>query len=146
MHACRGEKLWVPAGNESQRNNDFVKQHFPSLGTNEIFYLEREDGGDVLTPEAFDKALSIHNEIIALRWKNTKDESNPAAPKQVPYLPGTQALKDVCVNSQGGEGADDVLECNMNNALELFGCALFLRTVLSAAFVRTSSAIVKVAT
>lgn len=121
---CRGEKLWTPVDNESTRNNDFVKEHFPSLATAEVLYLEREDGGDVLTPEALDKALTIHNEILALQWKNTKDENNPSAAKKVPYLPKTMGLQDLCLNTQGGEGGDDVLDCSMTNPLEMFGCVL----------------------
>lgn len=110
--------------NESQRNSAFVAEHFPSLATSEVFYLEREDGGNILTPETFDQAYLIHNWVTSLRWRNTKDEGNPSAAKNVPYLPETQTLLDVCVNSQGGKGAQDVLDCKMNNPLELFGCAL----------------------
>ena len=114
----------MPEDNESQRNNDFVKENFATVAPAEQVYLMREDGSDVLTPQAFDKLLSIHNEVIALQWKNTKDEGNPSAPKLVSYLPDTQALADLCLNTQDEEGAEggDVLDCTMTIPLEPFGC------------------------
>lgn len=118
---CRGEKLWVPDDNDSQRNNDLVKDIFPAIHTGESIYLLREDGGDVLSQEAFDKALSIHNEILALQWINSKDKKTPSRDKIVKHLPETQTFQDLCQNEQGGEGAEDVLGCSMINPLEIFG-------------------------
>lgn len=121
---CRGEKLWVPTNNESQRNNVFVTDNFPSLARIEFMYLEREDGGDVLTPEAFNKALSLHNDITTLAWKNLKDQDAPAPGKLDDTLPEEVMLRDLCFNRQAGEGAEDVLDCSIGNVIELFGCAL----------------------
>ena len=116
----------MPTDNESQRNNEFVKQHFPPFARFESVYLEREDGGDVLTPEAFDKALSIHNEILALEWSNKRDQDadGPSEdnPKVIESLPDTLALQHLCLNRTSGEGAEDVLDCSISNAVELFGC------------------------
>lgn len=121
--ACRGEKLWVPTNNESQRNNDFVTKHFPSFARFQSVYLEREDGGDVLTPEAFDKALSIHQQVLDLQWSNLKDQDNPDSGKVDETLPATVKLVDLCLNSTSGEGvgSGDVLDCVMSNPIELFG-------------------------
>ena len=117
--ACRSEKLWVPSDNDSQRNNDFVKEYFPSLARFQLVYLEREDGGDVLTPEAFDKALSMHNQILELKWNNTKEEKGNEV-VAVGYLPATQKFQDICFNNGGSKGAANVLDCSMQNPLALF--------------------------
>lgn len=114
---CRGEKLWVPSDNESQKNNAFVTKNFPSLARIQIFYLEREDGGDVLTPEAFDKALSIHNRVVSLQWNNTKSGGEG---REVDYLPEAQGFPDLCFSNEGSKGADDVLDCSMMNPLSIF--------------------------
>lgn len=118
--ACRGEKLWVPSNNDSQKNNDFVTKYFPSLARFQLVYLEREDGSDILTPEALNKALSIHNQILALRWNNTKEEKGREF-VAVDYLPATQMFKDLCFNKDGSKGADDVLDCSMQNPLAILG-------------------------
>lgn len=112
-YACSGEKLWVPEDNESQRNNEFVTKHFPSLARIQLVYLEREDGGDILTPEAFNKALSIHNQILALSVSESGDNATS--------LVATQQLNDLCFNQQGGKGAESSDGCTMSNPLMLFG-------------------------
>lgn len=115
--SCRGEKLWVPDDNESQRNAAFVQENFPSLARIQLVYLEREDGGDILTPEAFDKALDIHNQILALQWNNTNDADMPI----VDYLPATQNITDLCFNERGGEGANTPDDCVITTPMMLFG-------------------------
>lgn len=63
VNLCRREKLFIPDGNESTKNQEFVREYFPSLARSGVIYLEREDGSDVLTPEAFNKALTIHQKV-----------------------------------------------------------------------------------
>eukprot|EP00892_Ulva_mutabilis_P011134 jgi/Ulvmu1/8393/UM042_0100.1 len=112
------EKLWVPKDNDSQRNNDFVKETFPSLGRFENVYIERKDGGNILTPAAFDRALQLHNSIIETTWDNLADDGS----RDIDYLPQPLKFTDLCLNRNSGEGvpAGEVLSCEMNNPLELF--------------------------
>lgn len=114
----RGEKLWIPSGTESQRNQDFVEDAFPSLGRFEVVYLERKDGGSILTPEAFNRALDIHNAIIETTWDNAKDDGS----REISYLPQPLKFTDLCLNRNSGEGVPEgqVLNCEMSNPLELF--------------------------
>jgi hypothetical protein len=116
---CRSEKLWVPKNNESQRNAKFVSENFPSLARFQFWYLEREDGGSVLTPEAFSKALSIHQKVLKVTWASENAEE--AGAKLVADLPETVGITDLCFNISGGQGAADPLQCSMNNPLEVFG-------------------------
>ena len=93
---CRGEKLWVPDDNESQRRNDFVNEHFPSTARLELFQLRREDGGDVLTPAAFDKFLAVHNRLINASYTNDGVYAD---------LPDTVTFTTLCLNQNSSEGA-----------------------------------------
>lgn len=119
--ARRGEKLWIPKDNESQKNNEFVQDTFPSLGRFENVFIERKDGGNVLTPEAFDRALQLHNAIIETTWDNANDDGS----RDIEYLPQPLKFSDLCLNRNSGEGVPEgeVLSCEMNNPLELFGYA-----------------------
>lgn len=114
----RGEKLWIPSGTESQKNNEFVQDTFPSLGRFENVYIERKDGGSILTPDAFDRALELHNAIIGTTWANAADDGT----REISYVPQPLKFTDVCLNRNSGEGVpeDQVLRCEMNNPLELF--------------------------
>lgn len=115
---CRGDKLWIPSGTESQRNNDFVQDAFPSLGRFENVYIERKDGGSILTPAAFDRALQLHNAIIATTWDNAADDGS----REISYVPQPLKFTDLCLNRNSGEGVPEgeVLSCEMANPLELF--------------------------
>ena len=71
----------------------------------------------MLTPGACDKALSIHNQILALTWNSTQGNSDAVAADS---LLDTQTFQTLCFNKGGSKGADSVLDCSMNSPLELF--------------------------
>lgn len=113
--------MWVPTDNLSQKNAAFVNKHYPPTARVEFVYLLREDGGNVLTPEAFSKALEIHEDIIALQWDNLKVEDNPESGKAIEYLPESLQFQDLCANREKGEGAQDWLNCSIGSPIEIFG-------------------------
>eukprot|EP00892_Ulva_mutabilis_P011135 jgi/Ulvmu1/8394/UM042_0101.1 len=114
----RGEKLWIPDDNESQQNDEFVQDTFPSFSRFENVYIERKDGGNILTQAAFDRALQLHNSIIETTWDNLADDGS----RDIDYLPQPLKFTDLCLNRNSGEGvpAGEVLSCEMSNPLELF--------------------------
>lgn len=116
--ACRGSKLWIPAGTESAKNGDFVTQNFASIARTQIVYITRKDGGNVLTPTSLSRALSIHTRIIAASWPNLKPDGSPEAPD----VPQPLKFTDVCLSTNTTEGvpSGDALGCTMSNPLALF--------------------------
>lgn len=81
-------------------------------------YIERKDGGNILTPDAFDRALQLHDAIIGTTWANAADDGS----REISYIPQPLKFTDVCLNRNSGEGVpeDQVLRCEMSNPLELF--------------------------
>lgn len=86
---CRQEELWLPKDTEARRDGDFVADHFPTFGRAQVAYVRRADGGSVLTPEAFDRALALHRLTAGVEWPNEGAE--------VPWLPSPVPFTDVCL-------------------------------------------------
>lgn len=97
FYMCRGEKLWVPDDNESQKRNDFVNENFPSTARLELFQMRRADGGNILTPEALDRFTALHDTIIG-----NLSYPNPG----YGGLPGTISFSTLCLNKDSSEGVN----------------------------------------
>ena len=104
----------------------FVTKHFPPWPNTQSLYLENVDGEDVLTSEAFDKAASLHNQILSLTWDNgqlspqeTMEEGNVLVTGN--SLPSTETFQTLCLSYTGSKGAANVLDCSMHNPLAVLG-------------------------
>ena len=98
---CRGEKLWVPDDNESQKRNDFVNENFPSTARLELFQMRRADGGNILTPEALDTFTALHDTIIG-----NLSYPNPG----YAGLPDTITFSTLCLNKDSSEGVNTLAQ------------------------------------
>lgn len=73
----RGEKLWVPGGTQAQEDKDFVEDNYLKFARFQQVLLSRIPRGDnVLTREAFDKLLELHNKVIAVEAENPLAKDN----------------------------------------------------------------------
>lgn len=118
----RNEKLWVPTSTESLRNHMFVTKHFPPWPNAQSLYLEALDGSDVLTPEAFDKAESIHNQILSLTWEDARHQLKEGNGTMADTsLSSRETFQTLCLSFVGSKGATNVLDCSMHNPLAVLG-------------------------
>lgn len=73
----RGEKLWVPSGTKAQEHKEYVEKFYGDSSSRiQIFQLTAPESGNVLTPEAFDAALSIHMKVSKVEAPDPKDTSS----------------------------------------------------------------------
>lgn len=111
----RGDKLWLPEGTQSQRDDAVVDALYPAFGRFQQFYLTREDEGSVLTPAAFDAALAVHEATQRVTWENSEDGE-----RVVPWRPAVVDYTDVCLNRNGDRGAASPSACVASNVLAIF--------------------------
>jgi hypothetical protein len=89
---------------------------YPSFGRFSGFYLLREDGSDILSPDAFNAALKLHQGTQAVMWANSK-----GGKKVVEWRNTPTSYTDLCLGMDGQPGASSPDGCASSTVLSLFG-------------------------
>ena len=85
---CRLDKLWFPPSTQAQRDKAYDEQYYPAAGRYESVIVQRRDGGDVLTPLTFNRALQLVQQTLDVEWHNQGT---------APWLPRAVSFTDVCL-------------------------------------------------
>jgi hypothetical protein len=68
----RGDKLWVNSDNQAGKDRAVVEDLYPYTGRFEGYFVQQENGGNMLTPDAFNNLYELYSRTTKITWANKK--------------------------------------------------------------------------